>query len=284
MALSAARAWGRSCWIGAGLFWMCTGVKPMDEINRGGMANRTSVTYPGPSTTSYAFDAFGNRTRMTVAGNTATYAYDDAGNAIYDEVGELVCAQPIPSMPLHFWGDTDGRRYFESYFDVYPGVWRHGDWLKLITRPESVTAVIYGRSDSTINRYGIRMGTSELYRVVEEFPEVADSLVVDLEYLGRESFMALFVVLRDGSRAVPPELKGRLLDAIRVKLSARHVPNDVFAIAEVPRTISGKKMEVPVKKILLGHPAEKSANRDSMANPASIDWFIAFATSRESQR
>ncbi|MBL8535583.1 MAG: acetoacetate--CoA ligase [Betaproteobacteria bacterium] len=214
----------------------------------------------------------------------ATYAYDDAGNAIYDEVGELVCAQPIPSMPLYFWGDTDGRRYFESYFDVYPGVWRHGDWLKLITRPESVTAVIYGRSDSTINRYGIRMGTSELYRVVEEFPEVADSLVVDLEYLGRESFMALFVVLRDGSRAVPPELKGRLLDAIRVKLSARHVPNDVFAIAEVPRTISGKKMEVPVKKILLGHPVEKSANRDSMANPASIDWFIAFATSRESQR
>ncbi|MFO1322082.1 MAG: acetoacetate--CoA ligase [Burkholderiales bacterium] len=211
---------------------------------------------------------------------TATYAYDDAGNPVLDQVGELVCALPLPSLPLYFWGDTDGKRYFESYFDVYPGVWRHGDWLKLIPRPESVTSVIYGRSDSTINRHGIRMGTSELYRVVEEFPAVADSLVIDLEYLGRESFMALFVVLRDRSDVVPESLKKALLDAIRTKLSARHVPNDVFAIPEVPRTISGKKLEVPVKKILLGHPVETSVNRDSMANPASIDWFVAFGQRR----
>ncbi len=210
----------------------------------------------------------------------ATYAYDDDGRPVLDQVGELVCAEPFPSMPLYFWGDTDGRRYFESYFDVWPGVWRHGDWIKLIPRPESVTSVIYGRSDSTINRYGIRMGTSELYRVVEGFPEVADSLVVDLEYLGRPSFMALFVVLRDGAAAVPPELKRALLQAIRTGLSARHVPDDVFVIAEVPRTISGKKMEVPVKKILLGQSVEKSANRDSMANPASLDWFVAFAGER----
>lgn len=239
----------------------------------------------------------------------ATYAYNDAGESVLGEVGELVMTEPIPSMPLYFWGDHDGKRYYESYFDIFPGVWRHGDWLKLIARPESVTGVIYGRSDSTINRYGIRMGTAEIYRVVEEFPEVADALVIDLEYLGRESYLALFVVLRErGSRiagigakgpaldgvvageasrragaattGVAPELRARLLDAIRARLSARHVPNEVFAIPEVPRTLSGKKLEVPVKKILLGQPVEKSVNRDSMANPASIDWFIAFARGR----
>jgi len=210
----------------------------------------------------------------------ATFAYDDDGCPVIGHVGELVCAQPMPSMPLYFWGDRDGRRYFDSYFDVYPGVWRHGDWIQLNARPESVTSVIYGRSDSTINRHGIRMGTSELYRVVEEFPEVSDSLVIDLEYLGRESFMALFVVLREPATEVPESLKQRLLQALRTQLSARHVPNDVFAIPEVPRTISGKKLEVPVKKILLGHPVEKSVNRDSMANPRSIDWFVAFARNR----
>jgi len=251
------------------------------------------------------------------------YAYDDAGRPRTGEVGELVCAKSMPSMPLYFWNDEGGRRYFESYFDTFPGppnVWRHGDWLALIERPESVTGVIYGRSDSTINRYGIRMGTSELYRVVEEFPEVADSLVVDLEYLGRESYLALFVVLREpgsatagvGSKGVAPEgdaagragaanaspgagalsenaadtgvplrLKKALLDAIRTKLSSRHVPNDVFAIPEVPRTISGKKMEVPVKKILLGQDVAKSVNLDSMANPDSIEWFVGFARGRD---
>jgi acetoacetyl-CoA synthetase len=209
----------------------------------------------------------------------AVYAYDDAGRPVYGEVGELVCAQPMPSMPLYFWGDADGRRYFDSYFDMYPGVWRHGDWLKLIRRPETTTGVIYGRSDSTINRHGIRMGTSELYRVVEAFDEVADSLVIDLEYLGRESFMALFVVPR-APHVLTDALKRRLLEAIRTQLSARHVPNDVFAIPEVPRTISGKKLEVPVKKILLGQPAEKACNRSAMSNPQSIDWFVAFAAKR----
>jgi acetoacetyl-CoA synthetase len=235
----------------------------------------------------------------------SVYAFDDAGKPVFDQVGELVLTEPIPSLPLFFWGDTDGRRYQESYFDTYPGVWRHGDWLKLIERPESVTGIIYGRSDSTINRHGIRMGTAEIYRVVEEFPEIADSIVVDLEYLGKESFMALFVVLVrpegdapgafDGARAgrasctpnaaasetgVQATLRKKLLDAIRSKLSARHVPNEVFAIAEVPRTLSGKKMEVPVKKLLLGHPIEKAANRDSMANPGSLDYFAAFARGR----
>jgi acetoacetyl-CoA synthetase len=235
----------------------------------------------------------------------AIHAYGDDGKPVIGRVGELVCTEPMPSMPLYFWGDTDGRRYFESYFDVFPGppdVWRHGDWLELRARPESVTATIYGRSDSTINRYGIRMGTSELYRVVEEFEEVADSLVIDLEYLGRESFLALFVVLREpgstaagagakglapdgvsaarGQTGVAPALRKRLLDALRTRLSARHAPNEVYAIPEVPRTMSGKKMEVPVKKILLGQPVEASVNRDSMANPASIDWFVAFGAAR----
>jgi acetoacetyl-CoA synthetase len=209
----------------------------------------------------------------------AVYAFDDAGQPVIGEVGELVCTQPMPSMPLYFWGDTDGRRYFDSYFDVYPGAWRHGDWLRLVPRPGATGGIIYGRSDSTINRHGIRMGTSELYRVVEDFDEVADSLVVDLEYLGRDSFMALFVVLREGEQ-VPADLKRRLLDAIRTRLSARHVPDDVFAIPEVPRTISGKKLEVPIKKILLGQPVDKSVNRSSMGNPQSIDWFIRFARDR----
>lgn len=236
-------------------------------------------------------------------------AWSDDGRPLMGEVGELVCIQPAPSMPLRFWGDDDGSRYFESYFDAFAGppyVRRHGDWLQLNERPESVTGIIFGRSDSTINRHGIRMGTSELYRVVEQFDEVANALAIDLESLGRESFLALFVVLRDadggpghesgvvgacgpapsgeeaarGARGVDEPLRGRLLDAIRTGLSARHVPNEVYAIPEVPRTLSGKKLEVPVKKILLGHPAERAVNRDAMANPASMDWFVAFANAR----
>jgi acetoacetyl-CoA synthetase len=209
----------------------------------------------------------------------AVFAFDDEGRPVYDQVGELVCTEPMPAMPLFFWGDTDGRRYFDSYFDMYPGAWRHGDWLRLSPRPDTVTGVIYGRSDSTINRHGIRMGTSELYRVVESFDEVADSLVIDLEYLGRPSFMALFVVPRTPQQFTEA-LKQRLGDAIRTQLSARHVPDDVFAIPEVPRTISGKKLEVPVKKILLGQDPERACNRSAMANPGSIDWFVAFAAAR----
>lgn len=209
----------------------------------------------------------------------AVQAFDDEGNPLMNEVGELVCTQPLPSMPLFFWGDADGTRYFESYFDTYPGVWRHGDWLKLVPREQAVGGLIYGRSDSTINRHGIRMGTSELYRVVEAFEEVADSLVIDLEYLGRPSWMALFVVPRHNG-LFTPSLVQRLKEAIRTQLSARHVPDEVLMITEVPRTISGKKLEVPVKKILLGQPPEKACNRSSMANPASIDAFIALAGQR----
>jgi acetoacetyl-CoA synthetase len=209
-------------------------------------------------------------------------AYDDDGRASVGEVGELVCTEPFPSMPLYFWNDPGDVRYRESYFEMYPGVWRHGDWLRLVERPEAIGGIIYGRSDATINRHGIRMGTAELYRAVEAVPEVIDSLVVDLEFLGRESYMPLFVVLRAGV-ALDEVLKERLNGVIRTALSARHVPSEILAIPEVPRTLSGKKMELPIKKLLLGHPLEKVAHADAMANPESLGWFVEFAARRRSQ-
>ncbi len=211
----------------------------------------------------------------------ATYAFNDAGEPVYNEVGELVCAEPIPSMPLYFWGDNDGKRYRESYFETWPNVWKHGDWLELIPRQESVTGIIYGRSDSTINRHGIRMGTSEIYRVVEALPEVLDSLAIDLEYLGKKSFMVLFVVPRVSQQQLSADLVQRIQTVIRTQLSGRYVPDDVVAVPDIPKTISGKKLEVPVKKILLGMPAETAVNRDSMANPVSIDWFVHYAEQRK---
>lgn len=200
-------------------------------------------------------------------------AFDEQGQAVIDAVGELVCTEPMPSMPLYLWGDADGKRYRDSYFDTYPNAWRHGDWIRITPRGG---AVIYGRSDATINRHGIRMGTSELYRVVEELPEVLDSMVVDLEYLGRESYMPLFVVLREGN-VLDEALRDILRARIRAGLSSRHVPNDIVQVPGVPRTLSGKKMEVPIKKLLLGHPPAQIANRDAMANPDCLDWYFAYA-------
>jgi acetoacetyl-CoA synthetase len=200
-------------------------------------------------------------------------AFDDAGRPLLDEVGELVCTAPLPSMPLYLWGDSDGRRLNESYFDVYPGVWRHGDWVRITPRGG---AIIYGRSDATINRHGIRMGTSELYRLVEDQPEVLDSLVVDLEYLGRGSWMTLFVVLREG-HVLDEALTATLRQKIRAGLSPHHVPTEIVQAPEVPRTLSGKKMEVPIKKLMLGQPLEKVANPDAMANAGCLPWYCAFA-------
>jgi acetoacetyl-CoA synthetase len=206
----------------------------------------------------------------------AVEAWNEHGQAVIDEVGELVCTQPIPSMPLYFWGDEGDRRYLASYFDTYPGVWRHGDWLKI---GANGGCVIYGRSDATINRHGLRMGTSELYSAVEALPEVLDSLVVDLEYLGRDSYMPLFVVLRPGV-ALDDALRASIRDAIKTALSPRFVPDDIFQVAEIPRTLSGKKQELPIKKLLLGQPIEKVLNRDAMANPDCLDWYVAFAAQR----
>lgn len=207
----------------------------------------------------------------------AVRAYDEAGNEVFDEVGELVCTEPLPSMPLYFWGDEDGSRLRDSYFDVYPGIWRHGDWIEIARDGRSV---VWGRSDATINRKGLRLGSSEIYQAVEGLDEVMDSLVVDLEFLGRESFMPLFVVPAEGV-ALDDALKARINDAIRTAVSARFTPNEIVEIAAVPRTLSGKKLEVPVKKLLLGGDPDKVVNRDSMANPDSFDFFVDYARQRE---
>jgi acetoacetyl-CoA synthetase len=195
----------------------------------------------------------------------AVHAFDDAGRPVVGEVGELVITQPMPSMPLYLWNDPDGERYRASYFDVYPGVWRHGDWIKITERG---TAVIYGRSDSTINRGGVRMGTSEIYSAVEGLPEVLDSLVIDVD-----GSMLLFVVLRADAE-LDDELAARIRSRLREYCSPRHVPDEIESIAEVPRTLSGKKLEVPVKKILMGADPARAASRDSLANPPALDFFI----------
>jgi len=200
-------------------------------------------------------------------------AFDEDGNSIVDEVGELVITEPMPSMPLYLWGDDDGFRYRASYFEQYPGVWRHGDWIEITSRG---TAVIHGRSDSTINRQGVRMGTSEIYRAVQAIPEVVDALVVDIPKPGTEGWMPLFVVLAEGA-ALDDDLVAEIKRRIRELCSPRHVPDAVYAIAEVPRTLSGKVLEVPVKRILTGTAPEKAASRDSLANPESLDYFVELA-------
>ena len=206
----------------------------------------------------------------------AVEAWNEQGQPIIGEVGELVCVQPIPSMPLYLWGDINNARYLSSYFDTYPGVWRHGDWLKI---GHDGGCIIYGRSDATINRQGLRMGTSEIYSAVEGLPEVLDSMVVDLEYLGRDSYMPLFVVLRPGL-ALDNAMRKKLNDAIKTSLSPRFLPNDIFQVAEIPRTLSGKKQELPIKKLLLGQPIDKVVNREAMANPGSLDWYVDLAARR----
>lgn len=180
----------------------------------------------------------------------------------------------MPSMPIRLWGDDDGSRLRESYFSTYPGVWRHGDWIEITNRG---TAIITGRSDSTINRGGVRMGTSELYRVVLDEPEIADALAVDLAQPGGESRLLLFVALASGA-VLGDELTARLRTRIRTDCSPRHVPDEITQVPEVPRTLSGKTLEIPVKRILEGVPPELAASRESLANPAALDWFVARTT------
>ncbi|REE98490.1 acetoacetate--CoA ligase [Thermomonospora umbrina] len=196
-------------------------------------------------------------------------AYDDAGRPVIDEVGELVLTEPMPSMPVFFWNDPDGERYRESYFEGFPGVWRHGDWIKIL--PDG-GCVIYGRSDSTLNRGGVRMGTADFYRVVEAFEEIVDSLVIDTGRLGEEGRLLLYVQLAPGA-VLDEGLTGRVRAALRAALSPRHVPDEIREVPGVPRTLSGKKLEIPVRKILLGTPVEQAANRGSMANPEVLDHF-----------
>ena len=205
----------------------------------------------------------------------AVEAWDEQGHSVLDEVGELVITEPMPSMPIYFWDDPDGERLRESYFSMYPGVWRHGDWIRITPRGG---AIIYGRSDSTINRQGVRMGTSEIYRAASAVEQVIDSLVVDIPRGGAdgELWMVLFVVLAPGI-TLDEDLKAQIKRRIREDCSPRHVPNEVLQVAEVPRTLSGKVLEVPVKRILMGADPAKAASVDSLANPASLDYFVNLA-------
>jgi acetoacetyl-CoA synthetase len=203
-------------------------------------------------------------------------AFDEEGRSVVGEVGELVITEPMPSMPLYFWNDPGDERYRESYFAMYPGVWRHGDWIEITPRG---TAIIYGRSDSTINRGGVRMGTSEIYRAVLGLDDVVDALVVDVPVEGADSWMPLFVVLREGA-VLDDDLVAAIRKRIREDCSPRHVPSEVVQIDEVPRTLSGKVLEVPVKRILMGTPPEVAASRDSLANPRALDVFVEMAAKR----
>jgi acetoacetyl-CoA synthetase len=206
-----------------------------------------------------------------------TAAFDPQGNEVVGELGELVIRKPMPSMPVRFWDDPDDERYRSAYFDEFPGVWRHGDWILFTERG---SCVITGRSDATLNRGGVRMGTAEFYTVVEEQPEVDDSLVVHLEDPdGGPGELLLFVQLSAG-QALDDELRSRLGAALRGALSPRHVPDTVEAVPAIPRTLTGKKLELPVKRILTGAPAAQVASRDALANPAAIDAFVDYADSR----
>lgn len=222
----------------------------------------------------------GNRELPLIAGRlqcrelgSAVEAWNDSGEAVIDQVGELVCVRPAPGMPLYFWGDRDDQRYSSSYFEQYPGIWCHGDWIRIL--PDG-SCIIYGRSDATINRHGVRMGTSEIYNCVEAIPEVLDSMVLDLQFLGQDGRLLLFVVLREG-QALDQALATRIGDAIRTGLSPRFLPDDIICAPEIPRTLSGKKQEVPMKKLFLGQDAASVLSREAMSNPHVVDWYIAKA-------
>jgi acetoacetyl-CoA synthetase len=208
-------------------------------------------------------------------------AYDASGAPVLDQLGELVITAPMPSMPVGFWNDPDGKRYREAYFDVYPGVWRHGDW---ITIGADGSCVITGRSDATLNRGGVRLGTAEFYSVVEGLAEIVDSVVVHLEQSDNPNGeLLLFVVLADG-RELDDELTGRIRRELRTALSPRHIPDEIYQVRAVPRTLSAKKLEVPVKRILTGTPVESAAAKGALANPESLTAFEELAVKRSARR
>ncbi|HWD74027.1 MAG TPA: acetoacetate--CoA ligase [Solirubrobacteraceae bacterium] len=208
-------------------------------------------------------------------------AFDEGGNEVVGELGELVITKPMPSMPVALWGDHDGQRYRSSYFDRYPGIWRQGDWIKFTERG---SCVLTGRSDATLNRGGVRLGTGEFYSVVEDFPELADALVVHLEdEAGGMGELLLFVVPAPGAE-VDDDVLSRVTAALRRELSPRHVPDRIVSVAAIPRTLTGKKLEAPVKRILRGEPADKVASRDSLADPAALDAFVALAAERSARQ
>jgi acetoacetyl-CoA synthetase len=201
------------------------------------------------------------------------HAWSEAGNEVFDEVGELVVTSPAPSMPLHFWNDPGDARYRETYFEQFPGVWRHGDFIRINPRGG---AYIYGRSDSTLNRYGVRIGSAEIYRAVETLDDVADSLVICLELPGGGFFMPLFVKTRPGV-TLDDALRAAIATKLRTDCSPRHVPDEMHAVDAIPYTLTGKKMEVPIRRLLAGAVPEKVASRDAMMDPSALDWYVTFA-------
>lgn len=203
----------------------------------------------------------------------ADYAFNERGESIVDEVGELVITQPMPSMPVFFWNDPDDKRYRESYFEEFPGVWRHGDFFRINKRGG---CFVLGRSDSTLNRFGIRIGTAEVYRVLATLDELLDSMIINLDLPGGRFFMPLFVKLRPGLR-LTPEIEAKINTTLRREYTPRHVPDKIYQVDDIPVTLSGKKLEVPVRKILMGVPPEKAANKHTMPNPESLDFFIEYA-------
>ena len=202
------------------------------------------------------------------------FAYDDNEQHIEDELGEMVINKPMPSMPIYFWNDEDNKRYNASYFEHYPGKWRHGDFIRINSETDGL--VIYGRSDATLNRHGIRIGTSEIYRAVNKIEAIEDSLIVNLELDEGKHYMPLFVKMKDGFN-LSDDIKTKINNQLKTEYTPRHVPDEIILVADIPYTISGKKMEAPIKKILLKMPLEKSINFDSMRNPESVDFFIEFA-------
>ena len=269
-----------------GFDWVYAAVAPNSDRQRGGQAVARTTT--GRPRRAFVLGSFSGGTDMCtgfvgpnpllpvrrgiIAGpclGAKVEALDADGNAVVGAVGELVLTVPLPSMPVCFWGDETGERYTTSYFAEYPGIWRHGDWIMNLA---DGGCVIYGRSDATLNRGGVRMGTSEFYRIVEELPEVTDSLVIDTGTLGTEGRLVLYLVLAPGA-TLDDALRTKIRTLLRSELSPRHVPDEMHQVPGVPRTLSGKKLEVPVRKILTGTPVDAAADRDSLANPEVLAYY-----------
>jgi acetoacetyl-CoA synthetase len=206
----------------------------------------------------------------------AVEAFDEDGKSVIDEVGELVITKPMPSMPVYLWGDDTGERYRDSYFDMFPGVWRHGDLLRINARGG---CFVLGRSDATLNRHGVRIGTAEIYRTLDSIDAIADSLIVNLDLPDGRFFMPLFVKLKPG-RELDEALRRRVANVLRSAYTPRHVPDRIIAVPEIPHTLTGKKMEVPVRRILMGASPDRVLNRNAMANPTTLDFFVAYANSQ----
>lgn len=207
-------------------------------------------------------------------------AWDEDGHPVVDAVGDLVITQPMPSMPVELWNDPDAVRYTESYFDTWPGVWRHGDW---VTMHGDGSVSIHGRSDSTLNRQGVRLGSSDFYDVLETMPEISETLVVGIDLPDDRYWLGLFVVPADG-HALDDDLRQKIVTTLRTRLTARHVPDEIVEAPAVPHTLSGKRLEVPIKKLLTGRPLEKAANLASVDDPDALRWYARFAQGRTQER